>query len=121
MSAFITSRELNCCPLLDQFYFAQNATDPSGKRPVYDDSPSARNRVPKGGSEKRAAAARARDPTIVAEMKTICDEFEAYGYRRVDAELRHRGIVVNAKKIPRLNARACVESKAAQAFSRDDG
>jgi hypothetical protein len=25
--------------------------------------------------------ARARDLTIVAEMKTICDEFEAYGYR----------------------------------------
>jgi putative transposase len=33
--------------------------------------------------------ARARDLTIVAEMKTICDEFEAYGYRRVNAELRH--------------------------------
>ena len=32
----------------------------------------------------------ARDLTIVAEMKTICDEFEAYGYRRVGAELRHR-------------------------------
>ena len=46
--------------------------------------------------------ARARDLTIVAEMKTICDEFEAYGYRRVGAELRHRGIVVNAKKIRRL-------------------
>src|SRR5258706_16021552 len=46
--------------------------------------------------------ARARDLTIVAEMKTICDEFEAYGYRRIDAELRHRGIVVNAKKIRRL-------------------
>jgi len=46
--------------------------------------------------------ANARDLTIVAEMKTICDEFEAYGYRRVDAELRHRGIVVNAKKIRRL-------------------
>ena len=44
----------------------------------------------------------ARDLTIVAEMKTICDEFEAYGYRRVDAELRHRGIVVNAKKVRRL-------------------
>src|SRR6516162_8857813 len=98
---------------------------------------SARNRVPKGGSEKRSTAekceyirhcrprgvsiaegcrlmgiarstfydtpdARARDQTIVAEMKTICDEFEAYGYRRVGAELRHRGIVVNAKKIRRL-------------------
>jgi putative transposase len=45
---------------------------------------------------------RARDLTIVAEMKTICDEFEAYGYRRVDAELRHRGTVVNTKKIRRL-------------------
>ena len=45
---------------------------------------------------------RAHDLTIVAEMKTICDEFEAYGYRRVDAELRHRGIVVNTKKIRRL-------------------
>ena len=44
----------------------------------------------------------ASDVVVVAEMKTICDEFEAYGYRRVDAELRHRGIVVNTKKIRRL-------------------
>jgi putative transposase len=65
-----------------------------------------------------APDARARDLTIVAEMKTICDEFEAYGYRRVDAELRHRGIVVNAKKP--AHARACAESKAAEAFYRDD-
>ena len=36
------------------------------------------------------------------EMKAICDEFEAYGYRRVGAELRHRGMVVNAKKVRRL-------------------
>ena len=35
-------------------------------------------------------------------MKAICDEFEAYGYRRIDAELRHRGMVVNTKKIRRL-------------------
>src|SRR5260370_14011381 len=99
--------------------------------------PSARNRVPKGGSEKRTTAekreyirhcrprgvsiaegcrlmgigrsafydtpeVRARELTIVAEIKTICDEFEAYGYRRVDAELRPRGIGVNAKKNRRL-------------------
>jgi putative transposase len=44
----------------------------------------------------------ASDVVVVAEMKAICDEFEAYGYRRVDAELRHRGIVVNTKKIRRL-------------------
>ena len=35
-------------------------------------------------------------------MVAICDEFEAYGYRRVGAELRHRGIVVNSKKVRRL-------------------
>jgi putative transposase len=44
----------------------------------------------------------ADDATVVAQMKSICDEFEAYGYRRVDAELRHRGLVVNAKKVRRL-------------------
>ncbi len=47
-------------------------------------------------------AAKAADAGIVAEMKAICDEFEAYGYRRVDAELRHRGYVVNSKKVRRL-------------------
>ncbi len=44
----------------------------------------------------------ADDATVVAQMKSICDEFETYGYRRVDAELRHRGLVVNAKKVRRL-------------------
>ena len=42
------------------------------------------------------------DAALVATMIAICDEFEAYGYRRVGAELRHRGIVVNSKKIRRL-------------------
>jgi hypothetical protein len=53
--------------------------------------------------------------TMVAEIKTICDEFEVYGYRRVDAELRHRGIVVNAKKIRRARA---MSSRGATASSR---
>lgn len=44
----------------------------------------------------------ADDAAIVATMVAICDEFEAYGYRRVGAELRHRGIVVNSKKVRRL-------------------
>ena len=42
------------------------------------------------------------DAALVATIIAICDEFEAYGYRRVGAELRHRGIVVNSKKIRRL-------------------
>jgi putative transposase len=42
------------------------------------------------------------DEEIVAEIRAIADEFEGYGYRRVGAELRHRGFVVNAKKVRRL-------------------
>jgi transposase InsO family protein len=42
------------------------------------------------------------DADLVAEIRAITDEFECYGYRRVGAELRHRGHVVNAKKVRRL-------------------
>ncbi len=48
------------------------------------------------------AAAKAADAEIVEEMKAICGDFEAYGYRRVDAELRHHGYVVNSTKIRHL-------------------
>jgi putative transposase len=45
----------------------------------------------------------AQDDTATVEaIAAICDEFEAYGWRRVRAELRHRGMVVNHKKIRRL-------------------
>lgn len=46
--------------------------------------------------------AKPSDEEIVAEMRAITDAFESYGYRRVGAELRHRGHVVNAKKVRRL-------------------
>lgn len=39
------------------------------------------------------------DRAIVTAMNEICDEFESYGYRRVGAELRHRGMAVNSKKV----------------------
>ena len=39
---------------------------------------------------------------LVARIKVICDEFEAYGYRRLGAALRQQGIVINAKKVRRL-------------------
>jgi putative transposase len=44
----------------------------------------------------------ANEGAIVAAMVEICDEFESYGYRRVGAELRHRGMAVNSKKVRRL-------------------
>jgi putative transposase len=50
-----------------------------------------------------AVAPGAPDETaIVAEIRAICADFPAYGYRRVGAELRHRGFVVNAKKVRRI-------------------
>jgi putative transposase len=49
-----------------------------------------------------APAAHLDDTEIVDRIRTICDEFEAYGYRRVGAELRHQGIIVNHKKVRRL-------------------
>ena len=55
----------------------------------------------------------ASDAIVVAEMKAICDEFEAYGYRRIDAELRHRGMVVNTKKIRRRLRKFLLEFLAA--------
>lgn len=49
-------------------------------------------------------APRPADGAILARITAICDEYPAYGYRRVGAELRHRGLVVNAKKVRRLMA-----------------
>jgi putative transposase len=42
------------------------------------------------------------DAELVVEISAITEVFECYGYRRVGAELRHRGHVVNAKKVRRL-------------------
>ena len=44
----------------------------------------------------------ADDTALVEAMHAIKDEFEAYGWRRMQAALRHRGWVVNHKKIKRL-------------------
>jgi putative transposase len=42
------------------------------------------------------------DTALVEAMAAICDEFEAYGWRRVGAALRQQGLVVNHKKVRRL-------------------
>jgi putative transposase len=42
------------------------------------------------------------DTGLVEAIAAICDEFEAYGWRRVRAALRQQGVVANHKKIRRL-------------------
>ena len=61
-------------------------------------------------------AVKADDGEIVTAMTTICDEFEAYGYRRVGAELRHRGMVVNSKKVRRLMRERDLQPKRRRRF-----
>ena len=56
------------------------------------------------------------DTEIVARITAICEEFEAYGYRRVGAELRHQGIVANGKKIRRLMRQHDLQPKRRRSF-----
>jgi putative transposase len=58
------------------------------------------------------------DESLVAEMRAITDAFEAYGYRRVGAELRHRGHVVNAKKVRRLMRENDLNPRTKRRFAR---
>ena len=41
------------------------------------------------------------DTAIVEAISGICEEFEFYGWRRVRAELPHRGLILNHKKVGR--------------------
>ena len=50
----------------------------------------------------QASKGSADDTALVEAMHAIKDGFEAYGWRRMQAALRHRGWVVNHKKIKRL-------------------
>jgi len=49
-----------------------------------------------------AKTATVEEDPAVAEIHDIVSTFKGYGYRRVTAELRHRGMVVNSKKVRRI-------------------
>ena len=49
-----------------------------------------------------ASTSPAPDDAVICRIRAIGEEFEAYGYRRICAELRHQGLVVNSKKVHRL-------------------
>ena len=46
------------------------------------------------------------DRPAAQDDTAICEEFEFYGWWRVRAGLRHRGLIVNHKKDPAADARA---------------
>ena len=44
-----------------------------------------------------APAARIDDVELLNAITAICDEFEAYGWHRVQAALRHRGVILDRR------------------------
>ncbi len=48
------------------------------------------------------AALNDRDTKILVRIKAAAEKFEAYGYRRICAELRHQRLVVNSRRVRRL-------------------
>ena len=49
-----------------------------------------------------APSATPDDTALIAAITAICDEFDAYGWRRVRAALRQQGMIANHKRIRRL-------------------
>ena len=60
------------------------------------------------------------DTAIVAAISGICEEFEFYGWRRVRAELRHRGLTVNHKKVRRLMREHDLQPRRVEGLSKRD-
>ncbi len=58
------------------------------------------------------------DTALVEAIAAICEEFEAYGWRRVRAALRLQGVVVNHKKIRRLMREHDLQPRARRRFAR---
>ena len=66
----------------------------------------------------RRAGGEARGGPVLAEIRAIAEACPCYGYRRISAELRHRGRVVNAKKIRRLMKENAAQSRRRPRFAR---
>jgi putative transposase len=58
------------------------------------------------------------DTALVEAMAAICAEFEAYGWRRVQAALRRQGIIANHKKIKRLMREHDLQPRTRRRFAR---
>ena len=56
------------------------------------------------------------DTALVAAITAICDEFEAYGWRRVRAALWQQGVIANHKRIRRLMREHALQPKVRRRF-----
>ena len=63
-----------------------------------------------------APSAKSDDITLTAAITDICNEFEAYGWRRIRAALRQQGVVANHKRIRRLMRENGLQPKVRRRF-----
>lgn len=67
---------------------------------------------------EKAVLNRQSDAALLRSIEQVLSEWPSYGYRRVTAELRRRGIVVNHKRIARLMRENKLSIKRARPRSR---
>ncbi len=67
---------------------------------------------PKGNLEKKK-----RDADIADAIEKICYEHPYYGYRRVTAALRRKGMVVNHKKVLKIMKKMGIQCRKARRFA----
>jgi len=56
------------------------------------------------------------DQAIIARIEEIAEDFATYGYRKITAQLRRDGIVVNRKKVQRIMREKGLFAKKTQRF-----
>ena len=58
----------------------------------------------RSGYYYKSKAIKDKDKPLLDKIRTIATEFPCYGYRRITAELRRKGITVNRKRVHRIMA-----------------
>ncbi len=58
----------------------------------------------RSGYYYKSKANKDKDNELLDKIRTIATEFPCYGYRRITAELRRRGTMVNHKRVHRIMA-----------------
>lgn len=66
---------------------------------------------------KKDPAKEKRDKKIADAIKVIAEQFPSYGYRRITADLRRKGMVVNHKKVAKMMADMGIQCKKKRRFA----
>jgi len=66
---------------------------------------------------KKNMAKKKHDTDIADAIEDIAEEFPSYGYRRITAELKRRGMVVNHKKVLKIMKKMGIQCRKRRRFA----